>query len=277
MFSDDFLNYIMDNENARLKVTGTGMRHTSAEGGNDTIGFGHKLTDAEQKSGKVYGLDIANMSVEDAKQIMMYDLSKHRDKAKRQLEKFQEAGKVSKDRSWEDLSEVEQEMLTDFSYNNALHQFPKFTDALVRQDEQGMQDQYKRYTGKKELTGRNTSFANRYFKSPEEVATDVEYDLGTALDPQKAAAIMGDVTGGKYDVNPSQATDGWDLIGDAIRSVRGAFGFADDPKPIRTYEVRSGDTLTSIAQRLGTTPAKLVEDNNITNPNMIKVGQVIEF
>ena len=39
------------------------------------------------------------------------------------------------------------------------------------------------------------------------------------------------------------------------------------------YTVVSGDNLTSIASRYGTTIAKLVEWNNIANPNLIYVGQ----
>ena len=39
------------------------------------------------------------------------------------------------------------------------------------------------------------------------------------------------------------------------------------------YTVVSGDNLTSIANRYGTTIAKLVEWNNIADPNLIYVGQ----
>ena len=46
------------------------------------------------------------------------------------------------------------------------------------------------------------------------------------------------------------------------------------PSP-RTYTVKKGDTLSSIANKFGTTVAKLVELNNIKNPNLIYVGQVI--
>jgi LysM repeat protein len=213
------------------------------------------------------------MSVEDAKQMMMYDLSLHQDKAKKILEGFQEAGEVSKDRTWDDLNTAEKEMLTDFSYNNALHQFPKFTDALIRGDEQGMEAQYKRYSKGKELTKRNESFADRYLISQaERDAQNVQNYLGD----ERADTVLGDMVSAET-IDTNKAVDAWDLIGDAIRSVRSTFGMANDPKPIRTYEVRSGDTLSSIAQRLGTTTAKLVEDNNITNPNMIKAGQVIEF
>lgn len=43
------------------------------------------------------------------------------------------------------------------------------------------------------------------------------------------------------------------------------------------YVVKQGDTLTSIAQRYRTTVAQLVKDNNIENPNLIYVGQVLKI
>lgn len=42
-----------------------------------------------------------------------------------------------------------------------------------------------------------------------------------------------------------------------------------------TYTVRSGDTLFEIAERFNTTIAKLVDLNNISNPDLINVGQVL--
>ncbi|MFZ0546650.1 MAG: LysM peptidoglycan-binding domain-containing protein [Candidatus Promineifilaceae bacterium] len=44
-----------------------------------------------------------------------------------------------------------------------------------------------------------------------------------------------------------------------------------------TYTVQAGDTLTNIAQRFGTTVAELVALNNIANPNLIYVGQVLQL
>ena len=44
--------------------------HPSAEGGNDTLGFGHKLTDKEKETGKVYEYDIDNL--DDGKNLMIY-------------------------------------------------------------------------------------------------------------------------------------------------------------------------------------------------------------
>ncbi len=43
----------------------------------------------------------------------------------------------------------------------------------------------------------------------------------------------------------------------------------------KTYTVKSGDTLTAIAIKFGTTVAEIASLNNITNINNIKVGQVL--
>lgn len=45
----------------------------------------------------------------------------------------------------------------------------------------------------------------------------------------------------------------------------------------QTYTVQSGDTLSGIAQKFGTTTASLVQINNISNPNLIYPGQVIRI
>jgi peptidoglycan L-alanyl-D-glutamate endopeptidase CwlK len=39
------------------------------------------------------------------------------------------------------------------------------------------------------------------------------------------------------------------------------------------YTVKSGDSLTALAQKYNTTLAKIQAWNNIKNPNLIKVGQ----
>lgn len=41
----------------------------------------------------------------------------------------------------------------------------------------------------------------------------------------------------------------------------------------RVYEVRSGDTLTSIAERFDTTVEAIVEANDVADPDVIDVGQ----
>lgn len=44
-----------------------------------------------------------------------------------------------------------------------------------------------------------------------------------------------------------------------------------------TYRVKAGDTLSKIAYNNGTTVDSLVEINNIKNPNLIRVGQLIKL
>lgn len=47
------------------------------------------------------------------------------------------------------------------------------------------------------------------------------------------------------------------------------------PTTPRTYTVKSGDTLSSIARALGVSATALATLNGITNPNLIRVGQVL--
>lgn len=51
---------------------------------------------------------------------------------------------------------------------------------------------------------------------------------------------------------------------------------AEKKKETKTYTVKKGDTLTAIAKKYKTTVNKLVKDNNIKNPDLIKVGQKLK-
>ena len=51
-----------------------------------------------------------------------------------------------------------------------------------------------------------------------------------------------------------------------------------EEKPVtKTHTVKSGDTLSGIAKKYGTTVEKLVALNNIKNKNLIYVGQIIKL
>src|SRR4051812_4029460 len=46
---------------------------------------------------------------------------------------------------------------------------------------------------------------------------------------------------------------------------------------VGSYTVRPGDSLSLVAKRLGTSVAALTKANNITNPDRVKVGQVLKL
>lgn len=50
-----------------------------------------------------------------------------------------------------------------------------------------------------------------------------------------------------------------------------------EPPAYQTYTVKSGDTLSEIAAKYGTTYQKIASDNDIRNVNMIRVGQVLKI
>ena len=70
--------FIKKQENPGLRH---GIRHKSPEGGTDTIGYGHKLTPEESKSGEVYGIKIKDMTPEDAEVVLRKDVQRHAAKA----------------------------------------------------------------------------------------------------------------------------------------------------------------------------------------------------
>ena len=44
-----------------------------------------------------------------------------------------------------------------------------------------------------------------------------------------------------------------------------------------TYTVQGGDTLSAIATRFGTTVAEIVELNQLANPDVLEIGQVLQL
>ena len=52
---------------------------------------------------------------------------------------------------------------------------------------------------------------------------------------------------------------------------------APEPEQEETYTVRAGDTLFRIAARVGVSYQAIVKENNISNPNLIRVGQVLRI
>jgi len=50
-----------------------------------------------------------------------------------------------------------------------------------------------------------------------------------------------------------------------------------EPEQAQTYRVSAGDTLFRIAARFGVSYRDIVSENNISNPNFIRVGQLLRI
>ena len=158
LYSEGFLNYVKSAENDQLFKTGTGIRQKSPEGGNDTIGYGHKLTAEEIESGKVYGYDINTLNKNQANTILLRDLE---EKNKLLTNKLGTA--------YTELDPKRKQMLLDIQFNvrGGIDSFPKFTEAVLDNDINTMQEEYKRYfknkQGEYQELARNKSFSSFFF------------------------------------------------------------------------------------------------------------------
>jgi len=157
----EFLNYIKKVENSELLNNNKEkIIHPSAEGGNDTLGFGHKLTDEEKKTGKVYEYDINNLTEEQLDDILIRDLENA------ELELLNNYPE-----EYTALDKTKKQMLIDFQFNGGagmVDKFEKFRDGLFTGDTDKIKKEYKRgYKDKednfKELVERNKEFAKFFF------------------------------------------------------------------------------------------------------------------
>jgi GH24 family phage-related lysozyme (muramidase) len=158
LYSEGFLNYVKSAENDQLFKTGTGIIQESPEGGNDTVGYGHKLTDEEIASGKVYGYNINNLNKNQANTILIRDL--------------EEKNKILNNKlgtAYTDLDPKRKQMLLDIQFNvrDGIDSFPKFTEAVLNNDTDTMKKQYKRYFKNKQdkyvELARNKQFSSFFF------------------------------------------------------------------------------------------------------------------
>lgn len=164
-YSQEFLTFLKEQENGAFLRGQSPALHDSPEGGNPTVGFGHKMTDEEVRTGKVYGYDVDTMTVEQAEEVMLKDLKKHEASLKRELGD-----------DFNKLDQTRKEMLLDFQYNlgSAKDVFPSFTEAVINNDLETMRTEYKRYFtdssgDTKELESRNKAFSELFLGGePEE-------------------------------------------------------------------------------------------------------------
>ena len=98
---------------------------------------------------------------------------------------------------------------------------------------------------------------------------------GTIQEPVKEPTIdelVQDVLAGKYGdgIERRKALgDKWDEVQAKVNKL-----YEEDKQ--QTYTVKSGDTLSAIAKKHNTTYQEIAKKNNIPNPNLIYVGQVLK-
>ena len=173
----EFLNYIKKVENNPLRLGDkNNIVHDSAEGGNDTVAYGHKLTDEEKKTGMIYEYDINNLNDKQMNDILIRDLEKA------ELELLNNYPE-----EYTSLDKTKKQMLIDFQFNGGagmVDKFKNFRDGLFTGNTDKIKKEYKRgYTDKnknfKELVERNKEFANFFFNKLNKDKLDrVEKNIG---------------------------------------------------------------------------------------------------
>jgi GH24 family phage-related lysozyme (muramidase) len=156
VLSSDFINYIKFVENGQKvgydKDKKLWFPHKSKEGGFPTIGYGHKIQTNHELTAFKKGI-----SDGDVENLLKSDLTI----ANKHVHEY------IKNRYKVDvmLTQKQSEMLTDFAFNlGSLKKFPKFVDAVLRNRWDIVKKEYQRSSGGKLLTGRNTSFYDRFLK-----------------------------------------------------------------------------------------------------------------
>jgi GH24 family phage-related lysozyme (muramidase) len=159
LFDKEFLDYIKNAENEALLKTGMKLRHKSGEGGLDTVGYGHKLTETEDAIGEVYGYKLDTLTKEQADDILLRDLEKRNQLLINKLGK-----------AYTNLDPKRKQMLLDIEFNvgDAPGVFPNFTKGVLENNIDVMKKEYERkFTDskgeEKPLTRRNELFSNFFF------------------------------------------------------------------------------------------------------------------
>ena len=106
---------------------------------------------------------------------------------------------------------------------------------------------------------RRNSLGNRY----DEVQDFINHIYNASVD-----TLVAEVKAGKYGNVPIRS----DVLGPRFKEVQDKINNGGRSSA-KTYIVKSGDTLSSIAAKFGTTYQKIARDNNISNPNIIYPGQ----
>lgn len=91
------------------------------------------------------------------------------------------------------------------------------------------------------------------------------------IDQASVDTLVAEVKAGRYGNNPVRER----VLGKRYKAVQDKINGVS--RPARVYIVKSGDTLSGIAAKLGTTYQALAKTNGISNPNRIYAGQKIKY
>lgn len=153
---DDYLEFVKYNEGAALK------QYASVEGGNNTIGYGHKIKDGEEDRFRD-GLTPAQ-----ADSLLKEDVE---EAARYTAQMYTNRGLNKTFGEFNDLSENKKLMLTDYVFNGikVFDSYPKMALGILMDDWNTVSKEYLRSTkvknGHKELGRRNKS-TYKYFIDP---------------------------------------------------------------------------------------------------------------
>jgi GH24 family phage-related lysozyme (muramidase) len=155
IFSGDFIDYMKTVENGIKKGfdsrTNMWYPHKSFEGGIPTIAYGHKIKNKIELKTLKKGI-----SDDAALNLLKHDLLLANKNVHEYVKKVYKVNLM--------LNEKQEQMLTDFAYNVGLEKFPKFVDAVIREDINKMKKEYKRYSSGQELADRNKRFFDTFLK-----------------------------------------------------------------------------------------------------------------
>lgn len=91
------------------------------------------------------------------------------------------------------------------------------------------------------------------------------------IDQASVDTLVAEVKTGRYGNDPIRER----VLGSRYKAVQDKINGVS--QPARVYIVKSGDTLSGIAAKLGTTYQALAKKNGISNPNLIYAGQKIKY
>lgn len=94
-------------------------------------------------------------------------------------------------------------------------------------------------------------------------------DFINHIQTASTSTLASEVLAGKYGNGDTRKT----VLGSRYDSVQSVVNGSS----YKTYTVKSGDTLSGIASKYGTTYQKLAQINGISNPNVIYAGQVLKI